>query len=160
MYYICPFPSCPMVISDLVISFTVDLGFTKYVQWRSILLCVNRFYTGQVLLDKCITSMLHLISFSVDYLLSISRIYPFLSMPGVLTCVQVIISSSRLLVIASFLPLLPSLIHCSHCSLSHVSKNSTSSYDMCAHSDKANSFLTPWAVALQAPLPMGLSRQE
>ena len=113
MYYVCPFPSCPMVIPDLVMSFTVDLSFTKYVQWRSILLCVNRFYTGQVLLDKCMTSMLHLISFSVDYLLSISHIYPFLSKPSVLTSVQVIIISSRLLAIASFLPLLPSLIHCS-----------------------------------------------
>ena len=62
MYYICPFPSCPMMISDLVMSFTVDLGFTKYVQWRSILLCVSRFYTGKVLLDKYMTTsmLLHL----------------------------------------------------------------------------------------------------
>ena len=35
--YACPSPWWP-VFSDSVISFTVDLDFTKYVQWKSILL--------------------------------------------------------------------------------------------------------------------------
>ena len=49
-------------------------------------------------------------------------------MISALTWVQIIIISSRLLVTDSFLPSLPSLIHCPHCSLRHFSKNPTPSY--------------------------------